>query len=504
MIETLIQAIDQAADLRPDSRFVCHSADHPGVSTLADVVGDGRRFGSGLLGLGVGAGDCVGLMLPAWREWPVAAVGALYAGAAILPIVTIYREQELRFLLNQSKARVLLTPDTLRGVDFTAVVEAAAPIPALGHHIMTGPGFDDLLNQVERPSASSQDPDALAVLVYTSGTTAEPKGVMHTHRTMLAENAAQKAARSIEGRETVLSPWPPGHVAGALQMLRFLTEGVDLVAMDQWDAAAAARLVAEYDVTSTSGTPFHLMALLDAADAQGIGLESLQSYIIGAAPVPPALVERSIERGISVVHCYGSSEHPTVTMGHRDDPLEKCIHTEGRPMAGVELRFVDDDGQDVPHGVDGEIATRGPDLFTGYLDGERNTDAFLDDGWYLTGDIGRLDEDGYLLVTDRKKDIIIRGGENIASREVEDVMRRLPAVADVAAIGAPDARMGEVVEVVVELAPGQTLELEHIVQHFRSAGIARQKTPERLRIVEALPRNATGKVLKHTLRDKAG
>jgi non-ribosomal peptide synthetase component E (peptide arylation enzyme) len=183
-----------------------------------------------------------------------------------------------------------------------------------------------------------------------------------------------------------------------------------------------------------------------------------------------------------------------------NDPLDKQLHTEGRAMAGAELRFVGDDGQDVPVGQEGEIATRGPDLFQGYFDPALNASAFLPGGWYRTGDIGRLDAGGYLLITDRKKDIIIRGGENISSREVEDLLLRHPSIADVAVVAAKDGRMGEVVMACVVLRPGNQITLKSIRDFFVSSGVAKQKTPERLVIVDALPRNASGKVLKHELR----
>jgi len=239
----------------------------------------------------------------------------------------------------------------------------------------------------------------------------------------------------------VLSPGPPGHVAGALSMLRVLVHAVPIVAMDQWDATAAARLIEEHRVTSSSGTPFHLSGIIEAAERDGRDVGSLVNYLVGAAPVPSTLVERSIARGIAVYHCYGSSEHPTVTSGTVDDPLDKQLHTEGRVMAGSELRFVDDDGRDVPPGEEGEIATRGPELFVGYFDEALNAAAFLPGGWYRTGDIGRLDADGYLLITDRKNDTISRGGENISSKEDEELLLDRPQVAEVAVVAAKDERM---------------------------------------------------------------
>jgi acyl-CoA synthetase (AMP-forming)/AMP-acid ligase II len=231
-------------------------------------------------------------------------------------------------------------------------------------------------------------------------------------------------------------------------MMRYLVQGLKLLLMDQWTGAEAAQLIEEHRISACSLTPFHLTAILDAADADGRDLSSLRNCLVGAAPVPPTLIARSEARGLATYRCYGSSEHPTVTTGDPSDPIEKRLTTEGRLMAGCEMRFVDDDGHDVAVGTAGEIATRGPERFIGYFDNRLDAAPMLPGGWYRTGDIGRMDADGYLLITDRKKDIIIRGGENIASSEGEGLLLQYPDIAEVAA---PDARMGEVVRAHVVL-----------------------------------------------------
>ncbi|QJQ31415.1 AMP-binding protein [Sphingomonas lacunae] len=502
-LQTFSAAFAAATSQTPDSHFTVYSEVRPSQTQLADIHAAGQRLGSRMIEAGIAPGDRIAVMLPNWREWLVCAVACAHAGAVILPVVTIYGAKELGFILRQSGARWLFTPEQWRGVDYAAVVADCGDLPALDRHVCLGEAFDRLEADGPVLPAVPAAPDDLAMLVYTSGTTADPKGVKHSHRSLLAELAVQQAARGHVQNEVVLSPWPPGHVAGALSMLRFLVHGVPIVAMDQWDATAAARLIEEHRVTSSSGTPFHLSGIIEAAERDGRDVGSLINYLVGAAPVPSTLVERSLARGIAVYHCYGSSEHPTVTSGTVDDPLDKQLHTEGRVMAGSELRFVDDDGRDVPPGEEGEIATRGPELFVGYYDEALNAAAFLPGGWYRTGDIGRLDAEGYLLITDRKKDIIIRGGENISSKEVEELLLDLPQVAEVAVVAAKHERMGEVVHAVIVARPGQTLTLDAIRAHFAAAGIARQKTPEKLTLVDALPRNATGKILKHLLRNNA-
>ena len=496
-------AMIAAAARAPGAALTVASDKLPCTTTLGEVVAAGRRMGTRMTAAGIGRGDIVACMLANWREWLVVAVAAAQAGAVMLPIVTIYGAKELGFILRQSGAKWLFTPDRFRNVDYRQVVADCGELPALERHIATGPDFDAL--EAEGPIADPVAVDAndLALLVYTSGTTADPKGVMHSARGFLAEMETMRLMRAGSDDDAVISPWPPGHVAGALSMYRFLCQGTPLILMDQWDARLAAELIDRHKVTSSSGTPFHLSGMIAAADAQGHDLTSLRQYLVGAAPVPPSLIERCQALGLAVYHCYGSSEHPTVTSGVVDDPLDKQLHTEGRAIIGSEMRFVDDDGADVPSGEDGEICTRGPELFMGYLDASLNEAAFLPDGWYRTGDIGRLDEGGYLLITDRKKDIIIRGGENISSKEVEAVLLGHPAVADVAVVSAKDERMGEVVRACVVLAPGTALTLDEVREHFFAAGIAKQKTPERLSLFAELPRNASGKVLKHELRRTA-
>jgi acyl-CoA synthetase (AMP-forming)/AMP-acid ligase II len=499
MSVTFIDAFVAAAKQAPDTPLIVSSDIAPSEARLADVVAAGRRMGTRMTAAGVCAGDVIGVMLPNWREWLVCAVACAQAGAVLLPIVTIYGVKELGFILRQSRAKWLFTPQNWRNMDYAALVEECGAMPDLARHVMLGADFAALEGEGAIAAPTLRNPDDLALLVYTSGTTADPKGVMHSSRSMLAEIEVLVATRAPGEAVVSLSPWPPGHVAGALSMLRFLT-GIPLVAMDQWDAATAAFLIERHRVTASSGTPFHLSGIVEAADRDGRDLSSLRSYLVGAAPVPTALVERCVAAGLAVYHCYGSSEHPTVTSGTADDPLDKRLGTEGRVMAGSALRFVDDDGSDVALGEEGEICTRGPELFMGYLDETLNEAAFLPGGWYRTGDIGRLDADGYLLITDRKKDIIIRGGENIASKEVEAVLLSHPSVADVAVVAAPDERMGEVVRACVVLKPGATLTLEDVRAHFAGAGVAKQKTPERLTVLDELPRNASGKVLKHVLR----
>lgn len=506
---SLIEAFLAGAARDPDAALIVSSGVRPGTHRLADVAAAGIRFAAGLRARGIGAGDIVAVQLPAWSEWMVACVGIAHAGAVMLPIVSIYGAKETGFILRQSGAKLLVTPDGWRGADYGEVLAACGDLPALSTHVVIGDAvptgavaWEGMLAHDDGAAPTPRAPDDLAMLVYTSGTTADPKGVCHSSRTLLSELAAVSYARRAIV-EVNFSPWPPGHVAGACTMMRYLAEAKKLVLMDHWDAAEAAMLIERHAISASSFTPFHLTGILDAADRDGRDLSSLVSCLVGAAPVPPTLIERCAARGLNTFRCYGSSEHPTVTTGDPSDALIKRLTTEGQLMVGSEMRFVDDDGNDVPAGTDGEMATRGPELFIGYFDPRLDAAAMLPGGWYRTGDIGHFDADGFLVITDRKKDIIIRGGENISSREVEDMLLADPAIADAAVVAFPDARMGEIVCAWIVARPGAAVTLDSVRAQFAAAGVARQKTPERIQLVTELPRNSTGKVLKHELRARA-
>lgn len=496
-----------------DAVLHTHSKERPSSFSLPIISRYAANFATHLRVAGVRSGDVVAIQLPAWGEWLIAAYGAMQVGAVILPITSIYGAKELDYILRDAEASLYIAPATWRGVDYRALIASLADFPHLQYRIFIGDQhpdadkkalpWDQMIAEAAPPQPSPAVPDilpsadAITMLVYTSGTTARPKAVQHSSRTLWAELCSQKAVKSIERKEKILSPWPPGHVAGALSMLRFLMGGMDLVLMDIWSAEEAVRLIETHSITSMSTTPFHLSGLLDAAEQQGADLSSLQSLLSGAAPVPPSLIARCEARGLHPFRCYGSSEMPTVSMGRPDDPLEKRLTTEGRLMPDVEIRFLDDEGRDAEAG---EIALRGPDLFCGYKNPANNATSFTADGWFLSGDVGRLDADGYLLITDRKKDIIIRGGENISSREIEDALRLHPDIADIAVVAAPDARMGEIVCAFIVTRSGAALSLSDIGAFLAATGLAKQKTPERLEFVADLPRNATGKILKHELR----
>ncbi len=506
---TLAEAFAAAAQTRPAAQISIASDHRSASASLAEVFEVAQRIAGGLQGIGVAPGDVVAVQTPNWLETVIAHAAIALAGAVILPIVHIYGRAEVEYILRQSSAKVLITPDHWRGSDYIdRVAQLRGGLPDF-KHVVVGDApagavaWSQLADHAPIEAIAAGDASAVALLIYTSGTTSDPKGVQHSHRTLLAE---LNAAPDRDPDQTALSPWPPGHVAGVLALGRFWLLGRPAVLMERWDAADAARLIERYRITATAGTPFHLSSLLDAADAGGIDLSSLSNYLAGATMIPPSLIARCSERGLRTYRSYGLSEHPTISRGAPEDALEKRLTTDGRLCPGVEVMIVDDDGRALPLGEAGEILSRGPERFLGYRDPKLNDGVLLPGGWLRTGDIGKMDADGFLAITDRKKDIIIRGGENIASREVEDILMTLPGVREAAVVGMPHPTLGEKVCAFLVAEPSADLSQERVSAHFKAKGVARQKTPERVMLIEDLPRNAAGKVLKPILREqlKAG
>ncbi len=505
---TLADALADGAARFPATTAHFVGGERTAVANLATMHERSGHVASGLIRLGLRTGDRIAIQVPNWLEGAITYAAAFRLGLVVVPIIHIYDSAEVSFIVRQSGARALVVPDRWRSIDYLGRIDRLTDVPTLEHLVIIGDqrpssavGWSSLERAGDPAAATPIDPDSVALIVYTSGTTAEPKGVQHTHNTLLAKTATGAAVLGQGESAVSLAAFPAGHIGGVLNLLRLHVLGVPSVLLDAWDPVLAARLVGEHRVTSSSGAPVFLQGLIEAAEAEGIDLSTLRSYMVGAAMVPPTVVEAADRVGIAAFRGYGSSEHPIVTTGSADDPLVKRATTDGRLSPGCELRLVDDGGHDVPTGAAGEIAIRGPEQFVGYSNPALDTDSYLSGAWFLTGDIGRLDDDGYLSVTDRKKDIIIRGGENIASREVEDVLARHPLVLESAVVGMPDDRLGErVCAFVIPREPASVLTVDDLRSHFEAEGVARQKTPERVIMVDQLPRSMAGKVQKFDLR----
>jgi acyl-CoA synthetase (AMP-forming)/AMP-acid ligase II len=502
---TMDQAFAQAVRARPEGRLLIHSTDRPVSAPLSEIRAKGLKLARSLYAAGLRAGDVIAVQLPNWLETAMLYHAAAHLNCVVMPVIPIYGAHELTYILNDSRAAALFIPDRWRKADYIERVRDLGRAPHLKVIVVVGEdaptsllSWSSLTGMEADIPPTAGDPTAPAFMVYTSGTTAAPKGVVHSGDGLLSE--IWQTALHSAGPVRRMSPFPAGHVAGALGMISHAALGETTALFDIWDAKVGAELVARERITHLSGTPYHYMSLMDAQKSTGADFSSLTDTGGGGATVPEVLVERAERQGIHFYRRYGMSEHPTVTRGRSDAPLEERMKTDGPPAPGCEIRIVDEEGADLPIGAEGEVVTRGPELFVGYTDPGLTKEAMLPGRWFRSGDIGRLDEAGALTITDRKKDIIIRGGENISSREVEDLVMRLPGVLEVAAVAMPDAVLGEKVCAFVRAAEGAALSLEGLGAAFREFGVARQKTPERLVLVKDLPRTASGKVKKAELR----
>lgn len=512
--ETLGALVDRCLCAAPDAGVHIWSESRPWHGTYAEIRTDALRLVTVLAESGLEPGDAVAFQLPNWREAVVAFYGLAMGGYVLVPIVHIYGHKEVRFILGQSRARAYISADRYGHVDYLDIVDGAAPdeLADLELHLVVGSAEGPPHSQVRRvpwdvvdaaaPAAAigTADCDDVCVLAYTSGTTSDPKGVMHSHRTLVAELLHMRGW--ITPGSPNLMGSPVTHATGMLgAVLAPMDIGEDIHLIDRWDPSRVLQIMLDADVGAGTGASVFLASLLDHPAFSPEHARRMRRVGLGGAPVPIALAERAASHGISIVRAYGSTEHPSVTGCSFDDPADKRHATDGAPMTGVEIRLLGDDGGPAASGEAGEIWSRGPDLCVGYADPALTGEMFDGDGWYRSGDMGVLDAAGFLTITDRVKDVIIRGGENISAAEIEESIGMLPQVAEVAVVAVPDERLGEHACAVVRLVPGvESVDLSDITAELERIGLARQKWPEELRTVEDFPRTASGKVRKVDLR----
>jgi cyclohexanecarboxylate-CoA ligase len=485
---------------------------------LLDTAGRRMSFGefairveavaAGLMSLGVGAGDRVTWQLPTRIDSVVVSMALARLGAIQNPVLHLYREREVAAVLRQSQPEFFFVPGVWRDRDFGAMARSLAaeldPAPVVIELSGDLPVGDP--STLPPPMASGDD---VRWVYYTSGTTSEPKGVQHTDRTLMAGGRGLAAALDMSPEDIGSIAFPYSHIAGPDYMLMMLAAGFGAVLLEAFVPADAVAVFRELGVTMCGGsTAFYQMYLAEQRKSPGVPIvPSLRIMSGGGAAKPPEIFyEVQREMGVRVVHGYGMTEVPMMAMGSPHDTDEQLAETDGRPVVGAEIRIVRDDGEVAGPDTEGEVRLRGPVVCVGYTDPAANTAAFDGDGWFRTGDLGVLRPDGHLRLTGRLKDVIIRKGENISARELEDVLFSHPKIAEVAVIGLPDRDRGELVCAVVELTtPGDLLTFEEMAAWCRDAGMMTQKVPERLEIVDVLPRNESlNKVLKFKLREQFG
>ncbi|MDQ1475851.1 MAG: cyclohexanecarboxylate-CoA ligase [Actinomycetota bacterium] len=479
--------------------------------TLAIIDGDVRltvdelrarstEVASALYESGVRPGDVVAWQLPNWWEAVVLGWAVWRCGATASPITPTLGAHELGFILRRTGARLMIIPQSFRDTDYPALARAS--------------GYDGevLVVRGDTPLPRTSAPlppiavsvDDAAVILWTSGTTSEPKGVVHTHQSLRVEADTIAAAHEMSAGESLLLPMPVTHVAGLTYgILLPVTSAITAVLMDTWEPGRALELVESHSIEVIISTPVFMRTMVDHPAFGATNRASVRMFSLGGAGVAPAMVrEGAKEFGCWCKRTYGSTEYPTLTTGRFGDDVERDATTDGPLIGAAELRVVDPKTlDDMPPGTAGELLVRGPEMFVGYLDRSLDTDAFVEDGWFRTGDLAVYDGE-YLTIVDRLKDIIIRGGENISAQEVEALLVTHPDITEAACVAFPDPVMGEKVCAYVIATPGSEPSLAEVRDHLLERGLARFKAPERLELRATLPRTASGKVQKSPLRDE--
>ena len=504
--ETLPGLIDHAADLRPDAMML--RSRQGDTATFGEYRDRVERMAAGFADMGIRAGDVVSWILPTWVDTVVLAGALSRLGAVQNPIIAIYRDREVGFCCRQSGARLLVTPGEFGGYDFAAMgARVAADVDGLDH-LVVAPGALPAGDPATLPPVVD-DPGGVRWLTYTSGTTADPKGARHTDRTVGAFPLAMGQRLDVQAGDRYSLVFPFPHIGGIGLLYMALQTGCTHLMDETVDPIATVDFLAEHGCTHAgTGTPFYLMYLAAqerrTAAGEGRLFPDLKVCPGGGAPIPPAMHRRVVAElgGVGVASGWGLTESPVLTNGDVHDPDEKLATTEGRALPGVDLIAVDADERVCPPGVEGELRAKGPQVMLGYVDASLDAEAFDADGYFRTGDLGVIDAEGYVTITGRLKDIIIRNGENISAKEVEDLLFTSPEVVDVAVFGVPDERTGERVVAAVVAAAGTTPTVESIGAFLRAAGLRNQALPERVDLVDTLPRNPAGKVLKRELQTR--
>ncbi|VVE90446.1 cyclohexanecarboxylate-CoA ligase [Pandoraea bronchicola] len=518
---TINDALDAAVAASPDKVALTAVSSATGQTlrlTYAALADAAERLALGLMRRGVGRGDVVACQLP--NGWPFAVTYLACAriGAVLNPLMHIFRERELSFMLRHGEAKVFVVPHQFRGFDHAAMARTLQrDLPDLSHVIVVGEdsladhSFDAVLMAGE-PAASHAEraamqagrahPDDVMQLMYTSGTTGEPKGVMHTANTTFSNILAYAERMRLGRDDVILMGSPLAHQTGFMYGLMMpVILGASAVMLDVWDPANAVRLIREHGVTFTmASTPF-LTDLTKAVAASGETVPSLRAFLCAGAPIPGPVVERARSvLGAKIVSAWGMTENGAVTLTRLEDDDSRASTTDGCPLPGVELRVVDAQNSDLPVGETGRLLVRACSNFGGYLKRAQwnGTD---DDGWFDTGDMAWLDATGYVRIAGRSKDVIIRGGENIPVVEIEALLYRHPAIATVAIVAYPDERLGERACAMVVPRAGESIDLAALTGFLASHKVARQYWPERLEVRDALPTTPTGKIQKFKLRE---
>lgn len=520
--KTLLDFLDEVTPGRLDKVAVTDLNSMTGqASTLSyrQLLRVSKRIALGLAALGVQRGDVVSYQLPNWWQFVALHLACLRIGAVTNPLMPIFRHHELTFMLGLAESKVMIVPREFRGFDHAAMLREIQPaLPQLKHIFAIGGEGDMSFEKYflqrrweqETPDGDRlladrrMQPDEVMQLLYTSGTTGEPKGALHTSNTHFANIVEAVKRCGLSSEHVVFMPSPLAHQTGfAIGMELPLSLGAKMVLQDIWEPEVGLTRIQDEGVNfMMAATPF-MADLTDHPALSHYDISSLDIFLSAGAPIPRALVQSATERlKAHIVSAWGMTENLVVTSTRLIDPPDKVFGTDGLPVPGMEIRVVDAAGQVLAADQEGDLQSRGPSHFVGYLKRPERYD-MDDQGWFKTGDLARIDADGYVRITGRSKDIIIRGGENVPVVEVEQMLHRHPAIQKVAVVGVPDARLGERAVAYVTLRPGQSFTLEQMKQFLEEQRMTKQYWPETLIVLDELPHTPTGKIQKFRLREMA-
>lgn len=505
---TLWALIERRADASPDRVMLIDEADRQ--VTFGGFRDRAERVAAGLHAAGVGDGTPVSWQLPTSIDTVVLSAALCRLGAVQNPIIHLYRDREVGFALHQTGARAFFIRGVWRGFDYPALAErvtAGLDDPPVVHVVDGGLPDGDPSTLPPAPPGLPAPETPVRWIYYTSGSTADPKGVCHTDQSLIAGGWGLAVALDMSPDDVGSIAFPYAHIGGPDYLVTMLSLGFPAVLLEAFSAPDVLPVLRRYGVTMVGGsTAFYLAFLAEQRTTPGEPiLPTLRLMSGGGAPKPPELhyeVQREIG-GRGTVHGYGMTEVPMIAQGSPHDTDEQLANTDGKPIVGIDVRIVTLDGAAAGPDEEGEVRLRGPMVFRGYTDAGLTADAFDADGYFRTGDLGKLRADGHLVVTGRLKDVIVRKGENVSAKEIEDILYTHPKVEDVAVIGLPDRERGERVCAVVQTpAGGEPLSFDEMVAYCKDAGLMIQKVPEQLEARKEMPRAATGKIIKVKLRDE--
>ena len=510
--QTLVAELRRWATERPDALAVVDGSAGREV-TYAELWNDVARLAGWFVARGVGPGDGVSVQLPSRYETVVVDLAVLAIGARLNPLLPNYRRKELASFLQVSNAKAFVTPATYRGFDHAVLgAELRENLPDLSVHLVVDDdvppshvSLGEALQHVPLDELPELDARQVSELIFTSGTESQPKAVMHTEETANHSVRSAHAHLGLGTDDVIWMPSPVGHSTGFNFGVRMaLLHGLPVVLQDKWEPDLAAELIEKYRCTYTLAAATFLTDLLRSAREHERDLSSMRVFGCGGAPVATELVREAADLGVTVLRIYGSTEGLILTWNTPDAPLEKRWNTDGTPPHPTRVQVWGDHDRELAPGEVGELMIHGPNVCVGFFeDPERTRATFTDDGWLRSGDLGTIDEDGYVTVVGRKKETIIRGGLNIAPREIEDQLVEMPGVREVAVIGVADPRLGEIVGACIVPEPDVTIEIGDVVSFLESRDMARYKLPQYLQLMTELPRTPTGKVRKAELSSSA-